>query len=94
MSKKPKKHAAADNADKVARIRISRNLKTLRKEHKLSQEKLAEAAGFHRTYISQLERCITNVSIDGLQRIATALGVDVLDLLQPAEEVGPRHRSQ
>lgn len=85
MSKKPKKPAVAETAEKIARIRISRNLKKLRKERKLSQEKLAEEAGFHRTYISQLERCITNVSIDGLQRIATALGVDVLDLLQPAD---------
>lgn len=49
----------------------------------LSQEKLAELADFHRTYVSQLERCVTNISIDGLERLSGALGVDVVDLLRP-----------
>ncbi len=42
---------------------------------------MAEQADFHRTYVSQLERCVTNISIDGLERLAKALDVDVLDLL-------------
>lgn len=42
---------------------------------------MAELANFHRTYISQLERCVTNVTIDGLERLAMALGVDILELL-------------
>lgn len=44
---------------------------------------MAELADFHRTYVSQLERCVTNISIDGLERIAKALEVDVVDLLAP-----------
>jgi transcriptional regulator with XRE-family HTH domain len=56
----------------VKRFRIERNL---------SQEKLAELAGFHRTYVSQLERCVANISIDGLERLAISLSVDVTDLL-------------
>jgi transcriptional regulator with XRE-family HTH domain len=48
----------------------------------LSQEQLAELADFHRTYVSQLERCVTNISIDGLERLAQALEVDVVDLLK------------
>jgi transcriptional regulator with XRE-family HTH domain len=66
----------------TARERISVNLKRLRKTRKLSQEQLAELAEFHRTYVSQLERCITNISIDGLERLAQALNVDVVDLLK------------
>lgn len=66
-----------------ARQRISENLKRLRNEQGLSQEKTAELADFHRTYISQLERCVTNISIDGLERLAHALGVDVVELLSP-----------
>lgn len=66
------------------RQRIALNIKRLRSEKGLSQEKLAELADFHRTYISQLERCVTNISIDGLERIASALGVDVLELLRPS----------
>jgi len=58
-------------------------LKRLRIERGLSQESMAELADFHRTYVSQLERCVTNISIDGLERIAHALGVDVVELLSP-----------
>lgn len=46
---------------------------------------MAELADFHRTYVSQLERCITNISLDGLERLAHALNVDVLDLLARLE---------
>lgn len=66
----------------TARERISANLSRLRKARGLSQERLAELGEFHRTYVSQLERCVTNISIDGLERLAKALDVDVLDLLQ------------
>lgn len=68
-----------------ARERISINLKRLREEKHLSQEKLAELASFHRTYVSQLERCITNISIDGLERLAVALDIDVTELLKIPE---------
>lgn len=64
-----------------ARQRIAGNVRRLRKERGLSQEEMAELADFHRTYVSQLERCVTNISVDGLERLAIALGVDVLDLL-------------
>lgn len=69
----------------AARRRISVHLKKLRKARGLSQEKLAERAEFHRTYVSQLERCITNISIDGLERLAVALEIDVQELLTPLE---------
>ena len=68
-----------------ARQRIAFNLKRLRTERGLSQERAAELADFHRTYVSQVERCITNISIDGIERLAFALDVDVLDLLLPIE---------
>ncbi len=66
-----------------ARRRIADNIRKLRTERGLSQEGLAELADFHRTYVSQLERCVTNVSIDGLERLAMALGVDIRVLLKP-----------
>ncbi|MBO3276250.1 helix-turn-helix domain-containing protein [Pseudomonas schmalbachii] len=71
------------SASATARQRISANLKRLRSDRGLSQEKMAELADFHRTYVSQLERCVTNVSIDGLERLAHALGVDIVELLRP-----------
>lgn len=66
-----------------ARRRIAENIRKLRSERGLSQEGLAELADFHRTYVSQLERCVTNVSIDGLERLAMALEVDIRVLLKP-----------
>ena len=65
-----------------ARRRIALNIRKLRSERGLSQERLAELADFHRTYVSQLERCVTNVSIDGLERLAMALNVDIRMLLE------------
>lgn len=76
-----KKSQSAPSAA-TARERISANLNRLRKARGLSQEQLAELADFHRTYVSQLERCVTNISIDGLERLAQALEVDVVDLLK------------
>jgi transcriptional regulator with XRE-family HTH domain len=65
----------------TARQRIAANLKRLRTERGWSQEYMAELADFHRTYVSQLERCVTNISIDGLEKLANALDVDILELL-------------
>ncbi len=69
-----------------ARRRIASNIRKLRKERGFSQEQLAELANFHRTYVSQLERCVTNIGIDGLSRLAAALQVDVIDLLSNEAE--------
>jgi transcriptional regulator with XRE-family HTH domain len=76
------KNPPASQSDS-ARYRISCNLKRLRTAQGLSQEKTAELADFHRTYVSQLERRVTNISVDGLERLANALGVDIVDLLRP-----------
>ena len=65
-----------------ARITLAANIRRLREELGLSQEKLADAAGLHRTYIGSVERGERNLSIDNIERIATALGVSVVDLVQ------------
>lgn len=65
-----------------ARDRVAANIRHLRTTKGLSQEQLAEVAQFHRTYVSQLERSVTNISIDGLERLAQVLGVDITELLQ------------
>lgn len=64
---------------------MSVNLKRLRALRGYSQEQMAERAEFHRTYVSQLERCVTNISIDGLERLAYALDVDIVELLNPID---------
>jgi transcriptional regulator with XRE-family HTH domain len=48
----------------------------------LSQEALAERCGLHRTYIGGIERSERNVSVDNVDRIAQALGIDVSELFR------------
>ncbi|GAB2556475.1 helix-turn-helix domain-containing protein [Rhodanobacter koreensis] len=67
----------------ITRSHVAANVRRLRKAKGLSQEKLGELVELHRTYVSQLERCKANISIDGLERIARTLGVDTAELLQP-----------
>ncbi len=66
------------------RNRFAYNLRNLRTLQGISQEGLAELAGFHRTYVSQVERGVTNISLDNIEKLAKALKVDPADLLKPA----------
>jgi len=52
------------------------NVKRLRLERNLSQEKFAELCGLHRTYISDIECFTRNVSLETVQKIADALDVE------------------
>lgn len=67
------------------RGRLSKNLKRLRAVQKISQEALADLAGLHRTYVSQVERMITNISLDNIGQLAAALQVDPAELLARIE---------
>lgn len=65
----------------TARERFARNLRLARKKLEISQEELAAQAGLHRTYIGSVERAERNISVDSMERLATALSVDIADLL-------------
>jgi transcriptional regulator with XRE-family HTH domain len=56
------------------------NLKKMRLEKGLSQERFAEICGLHRTYISDIECFQRNVSLETVQKIADALGIDTYKL--------------
>ena len=58
------------------------NVQQYRKKQGLSQEKLAELAGVHRTYIGMIERAEKNITLCNMQKIAQALNVDIQDLLR------------
>lgn len=58
------------------------NVQKYRKAQKLSQEKLAELAGVHRTYIGMIERAEKNITLCNMEKIAKALQVRIQDLLQ------------
>ena len=65
-----------------ARLVFASNLRRRRIEGDLSQEALAELAGLHRTYVGSVERGERNIAIDNIERLADALGLGVVDLLE------------
>ena len=56
------------------------NVKYYRQSIGLSQEAFAEKCGMHRTYISAIECFRRSISLENIQRIADALGVDTYKL--------------
>lgn len=57
-------------------------VKEFRKQRKITQEKLAEIIGVDNGYISKLEVGQNFPSINTLERIADALGVELYELFQ------------
>lgn len=68
-------------------VALGHALRELRQETAFSQERLAEAAGMHRTYVGGIERGERNVSFANILRLASALAVPPSVLLQRYEAV-------
>ena len=66
----------------VARKLFAANLWRERKARGLSQRALAQRAGLDRTYVGSVERGERNVSIDNVERLAEALGIELADLFK------------
>ena len=69
-----------------ARELLAWNVRRLRIDRGVSQEKLAADAGIDRTYVSDVEREVRNASVEILDRLATTLGVPVAELFRIPEE--------
>jgi transcriptional regulator with XRE-family HTH domain len=65
-------------------LAIGRNLRRIRTELDVSQEKLALDAEIDRTYVSQIERGIANPSVLVLKKLADCLKVELTDLVANA----------
>lgn len=63
--------------------RVARNVKALREKRGLSQQSLSTAAGLTRPYLARIETGVQTVSITNLEKLAKALGVDIVELLKP-----------
>ena len=61
------------------------NLRKYREERNISQEKFAEMAGLHRTYISDVERFQRSISLGNIQKIADALEIETYLLFKEEE---------
>jgi transcriptional regulator with XRE-family HTH domain len=64
------------------RLDLAMNLKAIRAEKGLAQERLALDAGVDRTVVSKIERAKTNPSLDVLLRLANQLDTTLDRLLQ------------
>lgn len=62
------------NSSEILQI-FAMNVKTNRILQGISQEKLAERAGLHRTYIGMVERAEKNITLKNVAKIASALKV-------------------
>jgi transcriptional regulator with XRE-family HTH domain len=59
---------------------VGLNIRKIREDKGLSQEKLAALADLHRTYIGQIERGEKNIGLKNLEKIAKALHVNIKEL--------------
>lgn len=71
----------ANNTTPKSRKIFARNLREIRIKQGLSQEELADIAGLHRTYVGSVERGERNISIDNMERLASALKINIQELL-------------
>lgn len=67
---------------------LAQNIKRLRAERAWSQEDLALEAGLHRTFVAHVERCVRNISLDNIDKLACALGTTASALLADPRRTG------
>ncbi|MFZ3001893.1 MAG: helix-turn-helix transcriptional regulator [Undibacterium umbellatum] len=62
---------------------FGQNLRRARRLKDISQEELALRSELSRTYVSEVERGIRNVSIDNMDILSHALGISLSELVNP-----------
>jgi transcriptional regulator with XRE-family HTH domain len=71
----------------IAKI-IGQRIRNYRTQKGLSQEKLAEFAGCHPTYIGQLERGEKNATLESVEKIASAMDISLSELFDKLGKSG------
>jgi len=85
MAKRIAVNVGKSSEEQDLRSILAQNVRRIRREQSLSQEDLAFRCDLDRTYISAVERCIWNVSMGSIGKIATALQVEPCELLMPGK---------
>lgn len=67
-------------------IKFGHNVQLRRKALGVTQEKLAEMAGLHRTYIGMIERAEKNITLLNIEKLARALNVSINQLFEFSHE--------
>jgi len=62
-------------------IKFGKKVREERARLGLSQEELASRAGVHRTYIGMIERAEKNITLENIEKIATALKIPLDKLM-------------
>lgn len=79
------------------RCRLGVNVRRLRKERDLSQERLSLLSGLSRAYVSSVETGRRNATLDTLEILARTLGVEGWELIATVggvdADAGPYHDS-
>ena len=67
-------------APEAVQVEVGERLRAIRQLRRKTLKDVASAAGLSESFVSQLERGRTNATIATLQRLSTALGIEVSDL--------------
>jgi len=62
-------------------VKFGEKVREIRNSKGLSQEQLAHLANVHRTYIGMVERAEKNITLANIEKIANALEVTIIDLI-------------
>lgn len=65
---------------------VGENVRRIRQKKGLTQEEFADISGFSQQYLSGLERGRRNPTVVTLYELASALGVNHLDLMRPTKK--------
>ena len=68
---------------------VGERIRTLRRGRMLTLEQLAESTGLTASFLSQMERNLTGVTLSSLVNIAKALGVPLREIVAPPPQVSP-----
>ncbi|MFG0774254.1 helix-turn-helix domain-containing protein [Vibrio plantisponsor] len=61
--------------------KFGHNVRSMRKDKGISQDKLALTADIDRSYVGRIERGEVNITLEKVYQIAIVLGCDVRELL-------------
>lgn len=66
----------------VLRARLSANIKFFREKYNYKREELSLMLGVDNSYISKLEKCKVNITIDKLEQLANIFNIDPVELIK------------
>ena len=66
--------------------RIGDHLRTIRKKHQWSQERLSLSAGYTTTYVSKIERGLYSPSLHTIWRLARTMNLSLTEFFKEFEE--------